>query len=370
MRTQFTFARGLLYIEGANLYFSRVDQFKKGNDAKRVLDASTNISVLSNFFAQSWKPLTHIPLAISAVLSEWVAYSLVGLARVSEAIPLLELRIKFGLDNRLPDVVVINSITLTELLTLRGNLIHAQSIIDNAGILISGCKYHGEFSKVLALCAKAEVSHQRGFISHAFENFQEATKLQANRGDNRPKKLVSLHGFQFCQVLLDMGLHDEVLKQSQVMIEIANLHGDYRDGILGSVCAGLAYLGHPAGSKIEAEKYLDYAVNTFRQLGEYKELWSYGFLGRAKLYCYTKKFAQAHTDLQEVYEIAQPSGMRLHLTDYHLEMARLLIAESKEPTSTIKNHVDKAEKLINDTGYHRRDKELAELKEQLKILNA
>jgi hypothetical protein len=50
-------------------------------------------------------------------------------------------------------------------------------------------------------------------------------------------------------------------------------------------------------------------------------------------------------------------------------MARLLIAEGKSTTIKIRDHIDKAEKLINDTGYHRRDKELAELKEQLQTLN-
>jgi hypothetical protein len=89
---------------------------------------------------------------------------------------------------------------------------------------------------------------------------------------------------------------------------------------------------------------------------------------RANLYRCIQKYLQSHTDLQEVYDIAKPSGMRLHLTDYHLEMARLLIAEGKAPTSEVKEHVDHAEKLINDTGYHRRDKELEDIKEQLKAL--
>jgi hypothetical protein len=41
--------------------------------------------------------------------------------------------------------------------------------------------------------------------------------------------------------------------------------------------------------------------------------------------------------------------MRLHLADYHLA----------------KGNLAEAEKLINETGYHRRDKELAELRRRL-----
>ncbi|WP_308872890.1 hypothetical protein [Thiothrix subterranea] len=77
-----------------------------------------------------------------------------------------------------------------------------------------------------------------------------------------------------------------------------------------------------------------------------------------------------------MFEIADSSGMRLHLTDYHLEMARLLVAEEKEGNHRLplqadvgatggrplQYHIAEAERLINETGYHRRDKELAELK--------
>jgi lysine/ornithine N-monooxygenase len=61
-------------------------------------------------------------------------------------------------------------------------------------------------------------------------------------------------------------------------------------------------------------------------------------------------------DLDEVFRIATRSGMRLHLTDYHLAMARL--HNSRE-------HFLKAEALIAATGYHRRDAELEALRHSL-----
>ena len=102
-----------------------------------------------------------------------------------------------------------------------------------------------------------------------------------------------------------------------------------------------------------------------------------GLLARAALYRHTHDFARARQDLQEVFDIADGSGMRLHLTDYHLEMARLLVAEEKEGVCNtplqgtadvgaycirpIQYHITEAERLIAATGYHRRDAELAEL---------
>jgi hypothetical protein len=69
--------------------------------------------------------------------------------------------------------------------------------------------------------------------------------------------------------------------------------------------------------------------------------------------------------LQEVFDIAEPSKMRLHLTDYHLEMARVILAEQEEGDRPLQHHIEAAAKLIKETGYHRRDAELAELQKHL-----
>ena len=61
-------------------------------------------------------------------------------------------------------------------------------------------------------------------------------------------------------------------------------------------------------------------------------------------------------DLDEVFRIATRSGMRLHLTDYHLAMAR---------RDKSRDHFLKAEALIAETGYHRRDAELEALRQSV-----
>ena len=55
--------------------------------------------------------------------------------------------------------------------------------------------------------------------------------------------------------------------------------------------------------------------------------------------------------------------MRLFLTDFYLESARLALAES-DPT-TARNHLTKARELVDETGYHRRDPDLAEIESQI-----
>lgn len=58
-------------------------------------------------------------------------------------------------------------------------------------------------------------------------------------------------------------------------------------------------------------------------------------------------------------DIAEPSGMRLHLCDYHLEMARL--RKDMGRLEEARKEMNLAKDIIAETGYHRRDKELAEL---------
>jgi hypothetical protein len=57
--------------------------------------------------------------------------------------------------------------------------------------------------------------------------------------------------------------------------------------------------------------------------------------------------------------IAKRSGMRLRECDAHLEFSRLELAQGNREAA--RPHLGHAEKLVVETGYRRRNKELAEL---------
>jgi hypothetical protein len=142
---------------------------------------------------------------------------------------------------------------------------------------------------------------------------------------------------------------------------------------------GCAYLQR--NNKKQGANWLEKAVAGLRTAGDQAHL-ARGLLARAALFRHTRDFARARQDLQEVFEIADYSGMRLHLTDYHLEMARLILAEEEEGVCntplqgtdvgaycirplSLQEHIAAAARLITATGYHRRDAELAELQQHL-----
>ena len=106
-----------------------------------------------------------------------------------------------------------------------------------------------------------------------------------------------------------------------------------------------------------------------------------GLLASASLYRHKVEFIKSWEDLDEAKEISDYGQMKLYLTDYHLEACRIIktqfakttnyeIIEDGEILSLSKNemeerfkeHFKEAERLIEETGYHRRDKELEELR--------
>ena len=76
-------------------------------------------------------------------------------------------------------------------------------------------------------------------------------------------------------------------------------------------------------------------------------------------------FERARRDLDEAMSITERGGMGLHRADAHLEYARLCLAMGDEPEA--REHLATAKESIGRMGYHRRDGEVAELAERLKV---
>jgi tetratricopeptide (TPR) repeat protein len=81
------------------------------------------------------------------------------------------------------------------------------------------------------------------------------------------------------------------------------------------------------------------------------------------LHTHTRAFALARKDLDEAFSIATRCGLRLHEADAHLGHARLSLAEGAPAAA--RPHVLAARQIIEATGYHRRDGEVAELDRRL-----
>ncbi len=72
---------------------------------------------------------------------------------------------------------------------------------------------------------------------------------------------------------------------------------------------------------------------------------------------------KAEGDLAEAREIAERGEMGLYLADCGLEGCRLGLAQGDRPRA--REELAEAERLIEKMGYHRRDGEVAELKDKI-----
>lgn len=157
----------------------------------------------------------------------------------------------------------------------------------------------------------------------------------------------------------DESLIGVVLERAEQTLEWGNKGGGSLLTIaLDQLTLGCTHLQQHDFQK--ATHWLNQAVTSLRAAGSQHHL-PRGLLTRATLNRHTQNFTQAHQDLQEVHDIAEPSGMRLHLTDYHLEMARLLLAEQASE-DVIQYQIQAAAQLIDATGYNRRLPELEALR--------
>ena len=117
------------------------------------------------------------------------------------------------------------------------------------------------------------------------------------------------------------------------------------------------------GDRDEARRKLDQAVNGLREAGA-MEFVARGLLARAALFREVGAFTESRKDLEEARRMAERGGMRLFQCDAHLGFARLILAEGGSQADA-RASLDKAESLVRETGYHRRDGEVAELEKAL-----
>jgi len=115
----------------------------------------------------------------------------------------------------------------------------------------------------------------------------------------------------------------------------------------------------------KAADFLDQAVDGLRESGD-QDMLSMALLRRAELFRYQQSCDKAWADLEEAREIAERGEMNLYMADYHLEAARVCLAEG-ERIEEAREHYEEAAKQVEDMGYHRRDPEVLLIQAELEL---
>ena len=324
-----------------------------------------DLAALASFFDVPWRQTAvALTLADQAFVLGQAGFRLRAMGRLDEAAEPLQAALDAAIQQQDWENAAIAAANLSQLHLARGSLAEALEAANQALDLAQ--RSEDLFQRMVRTANVAAVLHQLGRPAEAEALFRQAEELQKQRQPESPL-LYSLRGFRYCDLLLDRGRLTEVLERAEQTLEMSIKVS------LSLLAIALDHLSLGRGYFMQAldENRLDFtlaashlnkAVQGLRQAGTQHHL-PRGLLAQAALFRVTGDFHQAQRDLDEVLALAERSGMRLHEADGHLEYARLHLAQNARDQA--REHLEKAKKIITETGYHRRDAEVAELEEQL-----
>jgi tetratricopeptide (TPR) repeat protein len=338
------------------VYWPRIQRMDQNYLTKKLGAFSDDLKNLGNFFTDQWHtPSVNLTEREQAVILNWAGFRLRSLGRLQEAIEPTRASLNMLIKQKDWEQAAAQTSNLSELQISIGSVAAA---VDAASKSMNYADQSENWQQRVSTCLTyAHTLHLAGEIKQAITFFQKAEQLQQENRPNEPY-LYGQGGFRYCDLLLEQKEISQAHERAKYVLEISRKNGFLLDIALGQLILGCTYLQQE--NFTQATHWLEQAVSGLRASGNQSHL-PLGLLVRTSLLHHTHNFARARQDLQEVFDIAEPAGMRLHLTDYHLEMARLLIAEGEFSSDSVNGHLNYAAKLISETGYHRRDVELAEL---------
>lgn len=351
------------------------------------------LGALAGMFTEPWRqPAASLGDEYQAFVLNEAGFNLRALGRLAEAVaPTLAGLGAYVARNDWKNAAILAG-NVSELLLTLGRIRQA---VDYAKQSVEFADRSGDvFQRISKRVKLANALHQANHYSDAQARFQEAERIQKEPRPRWPL-LFSTSTYPCCELLLARGDYQAVMERVSHEVKWAPLAGLPRLSLaLYQLSLGRAYLlkarAEGGDTYKQASACLDTAVDKLREVGQQDEL-PHGLLARAELYIFTRDFDAARADLNEVLDIAtrDPQGhMKLFVTDYHLLSARLELAQadveveavktsadrataaehgakSAEHHATAGQHADQAAALTKGTGYHRRDKDLAELRARL-----
>jgi tetratricopeptide (TPR) repeat protein len=359
------------------VYWRRI---QRGNDyfsAKKLGAVGADLAALSGFFDPPWRrPVNGLTEGDKSFVLGEAGYRLRALGRLADAVEPMQAGLDADKEGKDWRNAARQTGNLSELSLAAGDVTGA---IRYAKQSVELADRSGDaFLRMASRTTLAGALHQAGDVEKADAAFREAEAMQAEQQPAFPL-LYSLRCYQYCDLLLGGGQYAEVRRRASQTLEWMNQYGGLLDVALDHLSLGRAYLGQAvtaSGDSIDipsaaspgmqdlfsqAAGHLDQAVDGLRRSSNQDEV-PRGLLARAAQRRATGAHDRARADLDEALSIATRGGMRLHETDCHLEYARLCLATGE--TDAAREHLARAKAMVADTGYHRRDGEVAALEQE------
>jgi len=356
-------AAGRHQVAFDEVFWSRIQRHDEFFSSKKLGAFGSELAALSGFFDPPWSaPVGGLSDADKSFLLTAAGFDLRALGRLAEAVE----PIVAGQQNNIAREDWINAaIQAGNLSELHLTLGRVKEAIRFARQSVDYADRSGDaFLRIVMRTALADALHQAGRLDEAEDLFRQAEAMEKDDQPQYPL-LYSVQGYRYCDLLLGFGRHEDVLKRAAQTLEWVTAQNWLLDiGLDHLSLARAALLAAESGrasAVAEARTHARAAVDTLRQAGTQHHL-PRGLLGRAEVSRFDGRPDDARADLEEAMGIAtrDPAGpMKLHMTDIHLAHARLDLDAARPDAA--RAHLAAARALIAQTGYHRRDAELAAL---------
>jgi len=326
-----------------------------------------DLAVISCFFEKPWtNPAPGLRDEDKAAVLNYAGFALRALGRLTEAVEPMEAGMELSVKQKNWKNVAINTGNLSELYLTLGEV---KKAVDYARQSVEYADKSGnDYTRVDNRTDLADKLHQCGELLEAEKRFVEAESIQKERESTYPF-LYSFWNIKLCDLLLTQRKWDSVLVHIDQSEHWMKEYGVLLDNALEKLVLGWAYflqaVGENRGDYAKSEDFLDQAVYGLREAGTQHHI-PRGLLARAELHRVMRDFEKTWADLEEAKEIAERGEMNLFLADYHLEAARLCLAQGGR-LEEAREHFEEAAKRVEEMGYHRRDPEVLLIQAELEL---
>ncbi|MCP4695790.1 MAG: hypothetical protein GY862_02915, partial [Gammaproteobacteria bacterium] len=310
------------------VYWPRIQRKDEFFSTSKLGAFGTDLAALAGFFDTPWdRPAAGLTDEGKAAVLGWAGFELRALGRLREAAQPMQAGLEVRVKREDWKNVAADAGNLSQLWLTLGEV--KQAVAAGRQSMTFADRSSDDFWREASRTALADAQHQAGEAAESETLFREAEAMQQQNQSGYPF-LYSLRGFQFCDLLLDLGHWREVQKRAAQTIEIAKQNRWLLDIALDNLSLGRAHALQAqlekSGDFLRAMECLNRAVAGLREAGQQDHL-PRGLLARAALYRVLKEFNKAGADLAEANEIAERGGMELFLADVQLETARLMLVQ-------------------------------------------
>jgi len=306
----------------------------------------TNLSLLANFFESPWLKAN---AGLDKKTQGWIigtsGFALRAVGRLAEAVETIETGFEAAIQANDNVSAARDLNNLSDLNLTLGNIDKAIEVGMRSIRISDECA-----DPLLPIINRARTAYallQSGATIQARLLFEEAGTLIKNAPNPFSLSVIS----DYNELLLDDQNRTKVLQRAEESLKTATT--------LLHVALGHLFLGraHSSGSQ-ESAFHLEQAVAGFRRANQLDEL-PRGLLARARNHRFSGDLQKAQHDLDEVRILSARCGMRLYLSDYHLEQAELFLSQCE--LAAARSHCESAHRMVQEAGYHRRDPAVAHL---------